>query len=71
LAHPKPQLVRGAAEVARPALAAKPLTTSTYCLTASRLTYAAGHRRASRRGWPSLANGQHGSRSANLLCSLQ
>jgi hypothetical protein len=30
LAHPEPPLVRGAAEVAGPALAAKPLTTSTF-----------------------------------------
>lgn len=46
LAHPKPQLVRGAAEVARPALAAEPPTTSTYCPPASKLGFAAGNLRA-------------------------
>jgi hypothetical protein len=42
LAHSKPQLVRGAAEVARPALAAEPLATSTYCPPASKVGCAAG-----------------------------
>jgi hypothetical protein len=42
LAHPKPPLVRGAAEVARPALAAEPLTISTYCPPASKVGCVAG-----------------------------